>query len=61
MNAAFCKCGREIEWPEGTAALCRCGWLAEVQTTQERAERRAEHRQMLEMAARTSSKPCIRF
>jgi hypothetical protein len=47
MNAAFCRCGRELQWPEGKVALCRCGTVAEPQTTRERQELREEHRQML--------------
>jgi len=53
MNAAFCQCGREIEWPEGMVALCRCGRIAEPQTTKERQDRREEHRQVLELIAAT--------
>jgi hypothetical protein len=44
MNKAFCRCGRECEWPKThEEALCRCGTVLEPQTPMERDDKRQMH------------------
>jgi len=58
MNHAFCRCGRDCEWPQThTEALCRCSRVNEPMTPLEREEARQEHETRLQRIASRATRP----